>query len=270
MRTHACVLLLLLSVVAEALGSFDVLRRWSRQAIHCQPGDKACQKCSASCSSVELSSLPECCEVYNTCCDDYFQACKKCSSMASQDVYFPEYCCASFTDCCELVTTLGAPVKDPEPVKAKTKPDLKIPTVAAPKPSGFPGAKNLGSQNPKAQALQGEPTSDFSDTQEFEAPPRVSADQSPDFQTLPPEVPSPKPKAPEITSFQPRTPSFSNVRAPAPRTATRGRVSSQRTPPRRNEQVRPHTRQQSQRRRRPDQLNLRDRKGRVTSRGRLV
>ncbi|XP_064086494.1 uncharacterized protein LOC135201459 [Macrobrachium nipponense] len=114
--------------------------RWRRQAVHCQPGDDTCQKCSSGCHALASSQLPECCEAYNTCCDEYFQACKSCSNSLTKDPYFPEYCCASFTSCCDLITTFTTDVKPPTPVRTKPKSDLKIPEVAAPKPTFFPGA----------------------------------------------------------------------------------------------------------------------------------
>lgn len=61
---------------AASTAAETTLLRWRRQAIHCQPGDAACAHCSASCDAVEASRLPECCEAYGACCDQYFKACK--------------------------------------------------------------------------------------------------------------------------------------------------------------------------------------------------
>lgn len=72
----AALLLAVAALAGETWGFHSSLRRYTRQAIHCQAGDKACQLCSTSCNSVEESRLPECCEAYNACCDQYFQACK--------------------------------------------------------------------------------------------------------------------------------------------------------------------------------------------------
>ena len=41
----------------------------------------------------------------------FFFLSQKCSSVAAKDQYFPEYCCASFTECCDLITTFTNPVK---------------------------------------------------------------------------------------------------------------------------------------------------------------
>lgn len=80
----ACVSLQLLTVLvvltqggaAASTAAETTLLRWKRQAIHCQPGDAVCALCSASCDTVEASRLPECCEAYGACCDQYFKACK--------------------------------------------------------------------------------------------------------------------------------------------------------------------------------------------------
>ncbi|XP_066979762.1 uncharacterized protein [Macrobrachium rosenbergii] len=140
MQTTGLCLLVVLGFLTGQSSSHDVFSsRWRRQAIHCQPGDDACQKCSSGCHALTSSQLPECCEAYNTCCDEYFQACKTCSNSLTKDPYFPEYCCASFTSCCDLITTFTTEVKPPTPVRTKPKPDLKIPEVAAPKLTFFPG-----------------------------------------------------------------------------------------------------------------------------------
>ncbi|KAG0713179.1 hypothetical protein GWK47_016794 [Chionoecetes opilio] len=144
------VVVLVVVVVEVCVATHPALNRWRRQAVHCQAGDAACQACSASCPTVEESRLPECCEAYNACCDQYFQACKKCSVVAAKDQYFPEYCCASFTDCCDLVTTFNTAVKPPEVVRKEPKTALKIPTVAAPKPTTFPGLPSPDSFAPVA------------------------------------------------------------------------------------------------------------------------
>ncbi|KAK8400655.1 hypothetical protein O3P69_002455 [Scylla paramamosain] len=152
-------------MVESARGVHPALSRWTRQAIHCQADDEACKMCSTSCTTVEDSRLPECCEAYNACCDQYFQACKRCSSIVAKDQYFPEYCCASFTDCCDLITTFETPVKPPEPVRKEPKLELKVPTVAAPKPTTFPGSDSpaapispLAPQLPSQSAPQSPPS----------------------------------------------------------------------------------------------------------------
>ncbi|KAK8745255.1 hypothetical protein OTU49_017389, partial [Cherax quadricarinatus] len=257
MRTHGCLLLLplLLAPLVDRASGFGLeLIRRSRQAVQCQPGDVSCEKCSRSCSSVEVSRLPECCEAYNTCCDQYFQACKKCSSMTSKDQYFPEYCCASFTDCCHLITTFNTQVKPPEPVRAPSKSaSLKIPTVAAPKPSTFPGSKFSQRGTPKSQNA---PV--FLDSQDaatdslgFEAfqPPEIKPDE--------PQPPVPQSPVQEPPEVQPTV-----TRGPAQRGGGRGSPSQGR-----GQQPRPRQRQQGGHR--PSQ-NLEERRGRITSRGRVI
>ncbi|KAF2367614.1 hypothetical protein FHG87_001618 [Trinorchestia longiramus] len=76
-------------------------------AVHCQPGDPGCAKCQASCDTIELGALPECCEVYSACCPTYSNQCRSCEANMAVDPHFPEYCCASFTDCCHLVPGLA-------------------------------------------------------------------------------------------------------------------------------------------------------------------
>ena len=51
-------------------------KRVTRQAVHCQPNDVSCNRCAANCKTISPSYLPECCEAFNACCEDYFQACK--------------------------------------------------------------------------------------------------------------------------------------------------------------------------------------------------
>ncbi|KAB7505883.1 hypothetical protein Anas_06723, partial [Armadillidium nasatum] len=96
---------------------FITINEIKSQALHCQPGDTSCQRCSSSCNSVQPSHLPECCEAFNVCCDHYLSACKQCSQIAAHDVFFPEYCCASFTACCDKVTTINVSptTKRPKP-----------------------------------------------------------------------------------------------------------------------------------------------------------
>ncbi|XP_042208781.1 uncharacterized protein LOC121857023 [Homarus americanus] len=250
--------------VGWTLGSgLTPLSRWSRQAVHCQPGDDACKRCSSSCSSVEPSHLPECCEAYNSCCDEYFQACKKCSSLVSKDLFFPEYCCASFTDCCHLITTFTTAIKPPEPVKISTKNQLKVPTVAAPKPSVFPGLKP--SQTADLKPLKASSSQSFFESQ---APLPSAQDFSvldtpgaPAFQPSDSRVPLFESPAPQTPVFQPQAPRAPVVQSPA-------RGSRQRAPSPGRAQARPHQRQQG--RRRPTEHNPASRQGRVTSRGRVI
>ncbi|XP_069988052.1 uncharacterized protein [Penaeus vannamei] len=139
---------------AASTAAETTLLRWRRQAIHCQPGDAACAHCSASCDAVEASRLPECCEAYGACCDQYFKACKQCSNIVNEDKFFPEYCCASFTDCCDLITTFTTEVKAPttRKGKGKGKADLPVPITPAPKPEVFPGVSEYPGEEARPSA----------------------------------------------------------------------------------------------------------------------
>ncbi|XP_018008177.2 uncharacterized protein LOC108665881, partial [Hyalella azteca] len=79
----------------------------SSAVVHCQPNDSSCAQCQASCDTIALSVLPECCEVYSACCPTYSAQCRQCEANAALDEHFPEYCCASFTDCCHMVPGLN-------------------------------------------------------------------------------------------------------------------------------------------------------------------
>ncbi|XP_045585351.1 probable serine/threonine-protein kinase samkC [Procambarus clarkii] len=276
-------LLLLVVLAVGTLGSGLKINRQRRQATQCQPGDISCEKCSKSCSSVEVSLLPECCEAYNTCCDEYFQACKKCSSITAKDQYFPEYCCASFTDCCHLITTFSTQVKPPEPVRTPAKSaSLNIPTVAAPKPVRFPGLKSSEPGRPKSQSAAtldnakvsqpGAPKSQFSPTlhdnegaaSEAKDTAVFDAFQPPEIE---PEVVKPALSQPPVSRPPVSRPPVSQApvsQAPVSQApAQRGRKA----PPQARAQPRPRQRQQGGRR--PAQ-DLGDRRGRITSRGRVI
>ncbi|KAK7067174.1 hypothetical protein SK128_015416 [Halocaridina rubra] len=253
---------LLLAVEGSRLDS--VLSRWRRQ-VHCQPDDEACQRCSSSCSSVGTSHLPECCEAYNTCCDEYFQACKQCSSVASKDRYFPEYCCASFTDCCDLITTFTTQVKSPNPVRpSKPKSDLKIPDVAAPKPSTFPGSKSVFSARAQDSLTlrQNEfAESGFIQDPNFAAQDSIFASQNPLHEVQTAGNRQRRPSTFAAQSQGSAKPQDSDVpQRQVARTQARA-------------QVRPQTSSKLQSTRRPqiqDEVDLSSRRGRVTSRGRVA
>lgn len=264
MQTTGLCLLVVLGFLTGQSSSHDVFSsRWRRQAIHCQPGDDACQKCSSGCHALTSSQLPECCEAYNTCCDEYFQACKTCSNSLTKDPYFPEYCCASFTSCCDLITTFTTEVKPPTPVRTKPKPDLKIPEVAAPKLTFFPGT----GQSPLKQSnLSPEP-----------AFPRD--EPLPSESVFSSQTPSPTENQPEA-AFRPsvlaggrRTPLGSAPEGDAadavPAIVDNSQRQRDRTQAR--AQVRPAARgrQQAARSQRQGGVDLDSRRGRITSRGRV-
>lgn len=269
MKNIVCLLVLLEVIVAsESLGSDVFLNRWRRQAVHCQPGDEACQKCSSSCSTVGESHLPECCEAYNACCDEYFQACKQCSGLVSKDQFFPEYCCASFTKCCDIITTFPTQVKPPAPVRTKPKLDLKIPEVAAPKPSAFPGAK------PVSLGIEAAASTSVKNT---------FRNAENEKQTFAPQEPLPfdledsvfAPKTPAIRPQEPRQqkPSF-DVQSTKGAAGFKPVDNSdrQRTRTQARAQGRPQSRGRQQTNRRPTQdgVDRANRRGRVTARGRVI
>ncbi|XP_068243426.1 uncharacterized protein [Palaemon carinicauda] len=266
MKTTSLCLLVALGFLAGQSSSHDVFSsRWRRQALHCQPGDDACQKCSSGCNALSSSQLPECCEAYNACCDEYFEACKSCSNTVSKDPYFPEYCCASFTSCCDLITTFTTDVKPPTPVRTKPKSDLKVPEVAAPKPNFFPGTDQSPlkqkSQSPEPAFPREEPLPNES----------VFSSQRPSaFESQPAEV--------ETEAFRPKTPAVGRLpTGGAPATDVSGIVDNsqrQRDRTQARAQARPATRGRQQANRpqssqRQSGVDLESRRGRVTSRGRV-
>ncbi|XP_042885999.1 translation initiation factor IF-2-like [Penaeus japonicus] len=260
----ACALLLLLAVLIQDAAAASTVAesavlRWKRQALHCQPGDSACSLCSGSCDAVEVSRLPECCEAYNACCDHYFKACKQCSNILNEDKFFPEYCCASFTDCCDLITTFSTEVKAPtsRKSKSKVKADIPVPITPAPRPEVFPGiSKSLDDEAkpfaPVAPAAPVEPAASVT----YDAPVALDAPVAPEAPVAP--VAPVAPRAPFSADSAPASP----ARSPA----KRGRGSGSRQS---------GAGGRGGARRQPQQNHAQgaaanNRRGRVTSRGRVL
>ncbi|XP_076039222.1 uncharacterized protein LOC143024308 isoform X2 [Oratosquilla oratoria] len=125
---------LLLGLLLLGLARAAKEERSRRQAVGCDPKDAACMRCSNHCHLIPVSYLPECCEAYEACCDQYFASCKQCRKHVKEDKFFPEYCCASFTSCCEDVSTLDVSLSAPTTKVRSQTPRPQQPVLAPPVP----------------------------------------------------------------------------------------------------------------------------------------